>query len=142
MKIGKTTVIYGGAEIRDPRNIAIGEHSIVGHRAILDGRSGLVIGNNVNLSTGIWIWTMEHDPQSPDFATKGGPVTIEDYVWVSCRVVILPNVRIGRGAVVAAGAVVTKDIPPYVIVGGVPAKAIGRRNQDLRYQLSWYQPFF
>jgi acetyltransferase-like isoleucine patch superfamily enzyme len=90
----------------------------------------------------VWIWTLEHDPQSPAFATTGGPVVIEDYAWVSCRTVILPNVRIGRGAVVAAGAVVTRDVPDYAIVGGVPAKVIGERSRDLNYELSWYQPFF
>lgn len=142
MKIGSTTVIYGGAEIRAPWNIEIGEHSSIGHRAILDGREGLHIGENVNLSTGVWIWTLEHDPQSPCFAAKGGPVVIEDYAWISCRATVLPNVRIGQAAVVAAGAVVTHDVPPYSIVGGVPAKIIGQRNQDLRYQLSWYQHFF
>ena len=55
---------------------------------------------------------------------------------------VLPGVRIGRGAVVAAGTVVTKDVPPHAFVGGVPAKVIGERTQDLRYELNWYQPFF
>jgi maltose O-acetyltransferase len=142
MKIARTTVIYGGAEIRDAWNVTIGEHSIVGHRAILDGRRGLEIGKNVVLGTGVWIWTLEHDPQDPDFATKGGPVVIEDYAWISCRTVILPGVTIGEGAVVAAGAVVTQDVPSYTIVGGVPARVIGQRTRDLRYQSSWYQPFF
>ena len=63
---------------------------------------------------------MEHDPQSPDFAIRGGPVVIEDYAWIGGRAVILPGLRIGEGAVVATGAVVTKDVPPYTIVGGVP----------------------
>ena len=142
MNVGNTTVIYGGAEIRAPRNVWIGEHAIIGHHAILDGRLGLKIGKNVNLSSGVWIWTMEHDPQAPDFAAKGGEVVIEDFVWISCRAMILPGVRIGQGAVVAAGAVVVNDVPPYAIVGGVPAKVIGQRNKDLTYRLTWYQPFF
>jgi acetyltransferase-like isoleucine patch superfamily enzyme len=142
MQLDRTTVIYGGAEIRSPRQIRIGRHSIIGHHAILDGRNGLTIGENVNLGSGVWIWTMEHDPQDPQFATAGGPVCIEDYVWISCRVVVLPGVRIGRGAVVAAGAVVAQDVPPFAIVGGVPAKVIGQRNQNLSYTLAWYLPFF
>ena len=142
MSVGKTTVIYGGAEIRDPEKIAIGEHSVIGHYSILDGRCGIQIGENVNLSSGVWIWTMQHDLQDPAFGVQGGPVVIEDYAWLSCRTVVLPNVRIGRGAVVAAGAVVTKDVPPFAIVGGVPARVIGQRNTNLTYNLSGYQPFF
>ncbi len=90
---------------------------------------------------GVWIWTMEHDPQDPLYRVKGGPVIIEDYVWISCRVVILPGVTIGEGAVVAAGAVVTKDVAPYTIVGGVPAKEIGTRTKDLRYRLQFHKAF-
>ena len=90
--MGRTTVIYGGAEIRAPEKVTIGEHTIIGHHAILDGRSGLTIGSNVNLSTGVWIWTLQHDPQSPKFVLSGAPVVVEDYAWLSCRTVILPGV--------------------------------------------------
>ena len=142
VQIGRASFIYGGAEIRAPWGIQVGDHTSIGNHAILDGRMGLHIGNNVNLSTGVWIWTMQHDPQSPTFATTGAPVVIEDYAWVSCRVTILPGVTVGRGAVVAAGAVVTEDVPPYAIVGGVPARVIGERTRDLTYELDWHQPFF
>ena len=142
MRVCANTVIYGGAEVREPRKIKIGEHTNIGHGAVLDGRMGLTIGENVNLSSGVWIWTLQHDPQSPEFGAKGGPVMIEDYVWVSCRTTILPGVTIGRGAVVAAGAVVTKSVAPYTIVGGVPAKPIGCRTDNLTYVLGEYQPFW
>ncbi|MFC6639871.1 acyltransferase [Sulfitobacter sediminilitoris] len=66
---------------------------------------------------------------------------MEDYAWISCRVTILPNVRIGRGAVVAAGAVVTKDVPQFAIVAGVPAVVIGERERNLKYQLDFHKPF-
>jgi acetyltransferase-like isoleucine patch superfamily enzyme len=143
MRMASTAVVWGGAEIWDPDKITIGEHSVIGHAAILDARCGIEIGANVNLSAGVWIWTCQHDPQSGSFALDCGPVAIEDYAWVSCRTVILPNTRIGRGAVVAAGAVVTKDVPPFAIVGGVPAKVIGQRNQALSYRPSdWYMPLY
>ena len=142
MQIGDGSIIYGGAEIRAPWNIIIGQQTMVGHHAILDGRCGLTIGNNVNISTGVWFWTLQHDPQSPEFATVGGPITVEDHAWISCRAILLPGVRVGEGAVVAAGAVVTHPVDPFTIVGGVPAKKIGERNRDLRYQLTWHQPFF
>ncbi|MCX6031989.1 MAG: acyltransferase [Chloroflexi bacterium] len=140
LTIPRTSVIYSGAEIRAPYNVVIGEFTSIGHHAILDGRGGLTIGSNVNLSTGVWIWTNEHDAQDPDFKITSAPVAIEDYAWLSCRVVVLPGVIIGRGAVVAAGAVVTKDVEPFTIVAGVPAKPIGKRSPALRYCLSGYVP--
>ena len=77
IRMGKDVVIYGGVEIRNPRQLKIGENSIIGHRSILDARRGLTIGKNVNLSTGVWIWTLEHDYQDPHFGTKGGEVLIK-----------------------------------------------------------------
>ena len=141
VRMGNKVVIYGGAEIRSPRLLSIGDYSIVGHNAILDARKGLEIGRNANLSTGVWIWTLEHDPQDPDFKVKGGKVTIKDYAWLSCRTIILPGVTIGEGAIVAAGAVVTKDVPDYAIVSGIPATVTGTRTRNLRYQLGTHIPF-
>jgi acetyltransferase-like isoleucine patch superfamily enzyme len=135
MQLGRSSLIYMGGEIRYPQGITIGEGTTIGHRCTLDGRGGLTIGDNVNFSSEVMIWSAEHDLNDPDFKATQGAVVIEDYAWVSCRSVVLPGVTIGKGAVVAAGAVVTKSVEPYTIVGGVPAKPIGKRNQDLRYQL-------
>jgi acetyltransferase-like isoleucine patch superfamily enzyme len=135
LTIGRRAHIYGGMEIRDPRNIAIGEGSVIGLHATLDGREGIEIGRNVNLSSEVAIWTLEHDPQRPDFGAKGGPVIIGDRAWLSFRCTILPGITIGEGAVVAAGAVVTHDVAPFAIVAGVPARQIGERNPDLTYEL-------
>lgn len=135
MDIGKNVVIYGGFEIREPWNIHIGEGSIIGDNSILDGRNGIVIGSNVNLSTGVWIWTEQHDINDVFFESnnKGGMVVIEDRAWISSRVSILPNVVIKEGAVVAAGAVVSKTCEAFSVNGGVPAKSIGERNNNLKY---------
>jgi acetyltransferase-like isoleucine patch superfamily enzyme len=140
MRLGKGSVIYSGAEIRNPKSITIGDSTIIGHNAIIDGRHSVNIGRNVNFSTGVWIWTVQHDHRDPDFGDMGGPVTIDDYAWISCRTVILPGVHIGEGAVVAAGSVVTKDVAPYTVVGGIPAKVIGNRPKGLRYKLSAHPP--
>ena len=84
---------------------------------------------------------MEHDLNDDYHKAIWGNVIIEDYVWIASRVTILPNVHIGKGAVIAAGAVVTKDVPPMAIVVGVPARIIGTRKSKLKYQLN-YTPLF
>lgn len=143
MRIGKNVVIYGGFEIRSPWNICIGEGSIIGDESKLDGRNEIVIGKHVNFSTGVWIWTEQHDFQSQSFACKGGKVEIGDRAWISARTIILPGRKIGGGSVVAAGAVVVKDTEPYGVYGGVPAKKIGERNQNLEYSFDGeHQHFF
>ena len=139
--IPRDSHVYGRLEVREPNSISIANHVSIGHDAILDGRGGITIGENVNISSEVAIWTMQHDPQSPTFATISEPVVIERYAWLSFRSIILPGVRIGEGAVVAAGAVVTKDVPPFSIVAGVPAKVIGTRTHDLQYVLDGSIPF-
>lgn len=133
MEIGEGSIIYMGLETRSPNHVSIGIDSSIGHNCVLDGRSGLKIGDHVNLSSEVMIWTLQHDMNDPGFKMSGGPVEIGDYAWVSARAIILPGRKVGRGAVVAAGAVVTKDVPDYAIVGGIPAKQIGARNPNLDY---------
>lgn len=133
-RIGSGNGFLIGVRFRNPRNISIGNNNIFNGDVLLDGRNGtLTIGNNVNIGPECMIWTLEHNPQDPDFADRPGNVTIDDYVWLGSRVIVLPGVHIGRGAVVAAGAVVTKDVAPMTIVGGVPAKQIGTRDTEPRY---------
>ena len=136
VKIHNTAILYGGFHIRKPSQISIGSGTVIGHGVTLDGRNKIRIGNNVNFSSDVMIWTMQHDYNDTKFKTSGGPVIIEDYAWVSVRAIILPNVTIGEGAVVAAGAIVTKDVLPFTIVGGIPAKKIGVRNENLAYSPS------
>lgn len=142
MKIGVDTVICNSCEIRSPEKISIGDNCAIGDQCVLDGRAGLAIGNNVNLSTAAWLWTNQHNPQDPDWGVKSAPIIIKDYAWVSSRASVLPGITIGEGAVVAAHAVVTKDVEPYTIVGGVPARKIGERRRDLRYKIVSGMPFW
>jgi acetyltransferase-like isoleucine patch superfamily enzyme len=141
MKIAHSAWIYSRCEVRAPSGITIGANSIVGIDGILDGRGGIVIGRNVNLSSEVAIWTAEHDANHPLFQMRLEPVVIEDYAWLSFRATVLPGVTVAKGAVVAAGSVVTKDVPSYTIVGGVPAKVIGTRVDDLRYTPAKPAPF-
>lgn len=140
--VGKKTNFLMGLEFRNPKNISIGENSVVNKKVLLDGRGGkLVIGNNVDIAQETNIWTLEHDVHDDFHKDSGGDVFIEDYVWIASRVTILPGVRIGKGAIVASNAVVTKDVEPMSIVGGVPAKKIGVRKSALKYQLFYKPPF-
>lgn len=124
------------------RNVIIGDHCIVNSRTLLDGRIGrLIIGNNVDIARETNIFTLEHNPNSENHDLRPGDVIIEDYVWIASRVTILPGVRIGRGAVVASNSVVTKDVEPMAIVAGIPARKIGERKSELKYNLNYF-PYF
>jgi maltose O-acetyltransferase len=121
--------------------IQIGHTSNINPDCMFDSRGGkIIIGNYVDIAPEVNIWTLEHDLQNPDFVSTGGNVEIRDFAWVANRAIILPGVVIGKGAVVAAGAVVTKNIPDWAIVGGVPAKVIGQRNPDQNPRKP-YKPF-
>jgi maltose O-acetyltransferase len=136
VRLGAETYLLMDCEIRNGRAISIGRHCVFNRGVLLDGRGGrLVIGDNVDVGQETNIWTLTHDPHDDHHAALGADVAIEDYAWIASRVTVLPGVRIGRGAVVAAGAVVTHDVPPMTIVAGVPAKPIGARRSRLDYTL-------
>ena len=128
VKIGKGSRIHMGCRFFDPKGVTINEDSIIGDHAFLDGRKKITIGSHVDIATQVMIYNCQHDIQSESFGPEGGPIVIEDYVFIGPRVILLPGVTIGKGAVVAAGAVVTKDVAPFSVVGGVPATVIGQRN--------------
>ena len=134
MKISGTVHMW--ARFYNPANIEIGNDTIIGDHAFLDGRAKLKIGSHVDIASEVMIYNSEHELTAEDFTATLAPVKIEDYVFIGPRVIILPGVKIGRGAVVAAGAVVTKDVPDFAVVGGVPAQIIGERsNKNLKYRL-------
>ena len=115
-----------------------GGGNIIGDNAIFDGRRGIVIGNNVNISSNVSIWTLQHDHRDPQFncAPEGGKVTIGDRAWLGCNVIVLPGVTIGEGAVCCAGCVVTKDVEPYSVAAGIPAKKVNERPRNLVYEFN------
>lgn len=142
MKVERSATLYQWRDLRQPRGIEIGRGSIVGLWATIDGRRGVKIGEHVNMSSEVALWTAQHDPQDRWFGVRGGPIVVEDYAWISFRATVLPGVRIGRGAVVAANAVVTRDVEEYTIVGGMPAEVIGQRSRDLEYEFTGGGPWF
>ena len=141
IRVGPQSAIHWRTRFYAPGGIRIGHNTIIGYDAFLDGRYTVTIGDNVNIGGEVSIFTAQHDPSDPAFGMVGGPVVIEDYVYVGSRVTILPNVTVGRGAVAATGAVVTKDVAPFDIVGGVPARKIGERQRHLEYTLNFHMPF-
>lgn len=145
--IGKGSTVHMGTRFYNPHNIEIGNDSIIGEFAVLDGRALLRIGNHVDIASEVMIYNSEHNIHAEHFAADSGviesPVIIEDYVFIGPRAILLPGITIGKGAVIGAGAIVTKDVEPFAIVGGVPAKVIGERKmKDLHYMLGrarWFR---
>ena len=87
------------------------------------------------------IITADHDIQAANFAGRSMKIDIGDFAFIGINATILPGIRIGKGAVISAGAVVTKDVDEFTIVGGVPGKKIGERSKSLNYSCKWFPPF-
>lgn len=116
-----------------PNKVEIGNDVLINSDTKIGGQCGIKIGNGVLIGYNVNLVSQNHEYANPDIPIRkqgyyGGPLTIEDDVWLGANVVVLPNIRIGKGAIVGANAVVTKDVAPYAIVGGVPAKTIKSRK--------------
>ena len=132
-KIGHNVHIYPGVRFFIPKGIEIGNNVSISSYVIITSAGTVKIGNNVLIGYGAKIISANHKiPENRGVIFGSGhivaPVIIEDGVWIGANVVVLPGIKIGEGAVVAAGAVVTKDIEPFAIVGGIPAKVIKNRD--------------
>lgn len=139
VKMGKNVTIHFRAELRAPEKLSLGDGSIIGDNAILDARRGLTIGRNVNLSSNVSIFTLQHDHRDPYFGLPSEDkvklsVEIDDRVWLGANVIVLPGVHIGEGAVCCAGCVVTKDVEPFAVVAGIPARKVNERPRNLKYE--------
>lgn len=135
-KMGKHVELCRKIEFTSPQNVYIGNYCTINKDVLLDGRGGkIIIGNCVDIAQEVRIWTLQHDYNDSDYKAIGGDVVIKDYVWLASRCTILPGITIGKGAVVATGAIVTKDVPDYAIVAGIPAKKINTRSVNLYYKL-------
>jgi acetyltransferase-like isoleucine patch superfamily enzyme len=143
--MGAYVWFWGPGEIRRI-GVRIGRCSHIGRNCTIDARSPLTIGDNVALSPEVMILAGTHDVNDPEFSdSEVGPwaVSIGDHVWIGTRAMIMPGVTVGRGAVVAAGSIVTKDVAPLAIVAGVPAKPIGMRDAAATvYELDAPLPLF
>ncbi len=125
-KIGDS-LIYRSVKIYAPWNLTIGDYSCIGNRVELYNKDALTIGDDVVVSQDAYICTASHDVSSEVMALKTKPITIGNRAWVCARAIVLPGVTFGEGAIVAAGAVATKDVAPWMVVGGNPATTIKKR---------------
>jgi len=135
-KIGEKSYIHNAKFFHFGR-LEVGNNSTINGGCYLDNRFKITIGNNVSIAHDTKIYTLGHDIDDKDFKAKGAEVTIEDYVCIFSNVLIMPGVKIGKGAVIFPGSIVTKNVNEYDVVGGNPAKFIKKRNQNLEYQLNY-----
>ena len=129
VKMSKNVKFVGSFTIRNHKGLNIKDGVSIGPGVLLDARKGLTIGENAVIAYQAIIWTWNHDYNDIHFCGKGAPVSIGAYSWICSRSIVLPGVTIGEGAVVASGAIVTKDVPSYTIVAGIPARVIGKREK-------------
>ena len=130
-RCGREVNIRPGVYFGTGRHISIGDRSMIGEDAIVSSADEVVIGDDVMMGPQVMIYTANHGMavgatmrQQPSVTS---PVRIGNDVWIGARAILLPGIEIGDGAVVAAGAVVTRDVPPFAIVAGVPARVIRTR---------------
>ncbi len=123
-ELGKYSDISPATYIKYPERLKIGIRSSIGRNGFIDASGDIEIGNYVMISHMVSINSITHPTNPPYNRTITKKVIIEDGVWIGAQTIILEGVHIGQGAIIAAGAVVTKDVEPWTIVGGVPAKEI------------------
>lgn len=118
--------------VKFPRLVSMGNDVSINRGAEfycgLRGRSRIHIGSNVRIAPNVRFHAAGHDPDMPDFPEMDADIFIEDDCWIGAGALVLQGVRVGRGAVVAAGSVVSRDIPPYCIAAGVPARTLRARS--------------
>lgn len=130
VRIGPRSMVQGpllitGSGDNPCLDVAIGTYSLISGALHCDVGAPIRIGDRVRIGHNVSLLTVDHEVGSGDMrsgATKCGPIEIGDGAWVASHVMVLPGVRIGAGAIVAAGAVVTRDVPDNTLVAGVPAR--------------------
>jgi acetyltransferase-like isoleucine patch superfamily enzyme len=128
-EIGKNVHLMSNVTIMSPQNVTIGNSTLINTGTKIGGQNGIKIGSYVLIGYNVTIVSENHAYHNPLLPIKeqgyfGGPIVIEDDVWIGANAVILPNIKIGRGAIIGANAVVSKNVQPFSIVGGIPAKHI------------------
>jgi putative colanic acid biosynthesis acetyltransferase WcaF len=141
-KISPSAKILMHTRILGLWNVEIGDRVVINQYCLLDGRRHkVIIKHDTDIGPYTRIWTSGHKPDSDTHELYGGDVIILDHVWIASGVTILPDVTIGRGAVVGAASLVHKSVDEFHIVAGNPIHFIRRRNNALEYRLT-FNPYF
>jgi len=140
LRMGRSN-LHRSVFLLSPWHIRVGDNVNIQMNCFLDGRGGLTIGNNVDLTPGVRILTEGHDVDSPGYDTVKKSVVIHDHVVVGSWALIMPGVTLGEGAVVGAGSVVTRSVEPYTVVAGNPAVKKRDRRREIGYRLDYRRPF-
>lgn len=135
--LGDKSYIHSGVKFFGTENVYIGNNSTVNFDCFLDNRFPIYIGDNVSIAHNSKIYTMGHDIDDPLFSHKGASVHIDDYVCIFSNSIVMPGIKIGKGAVILPGSIVVKDVDEYTVVGGNPASFIKNRNPNLSYKLNY-----
>lgn len=131
--IGEGTFILHNFQVRNPKSISIGKGCFINYDCFIQGSGRVIIGDDVYIGPGVAIFSENHNYKKANKKIKEQGITlkkviIEDDVWIGARATILAGVHLKYGCVVGAGAVVTKSFPKFSVIGGVPAKIIGKRK--------------
>ena len=126
--VGQFCAVYPTVKVYAPWNLTIGDYVCIGPRVELYCKDKIIMGDKVIVSQGAYLCTASHDVSSPVMKLVTKPMRIEDNAWVAAKVTILPGVTIGEGSVVGACAVVAKDVPPWSVAVGNPARVVGKRE--------------
>jgi acetyltransferase-like isoleucine patch superfamily enzyme len=136
----RTNGIMLGTRIWSAGGLSVGEDTVINRECRIEALGGIRVGTSVNISHAVRLQTGSHNIYSNDFEAVYKPIAIGDYAWICEAATIIGGVSIGEGAVVMAGAVVTRDVAPWTIVGGVPARSVGVRPKVV-YRLNWRPDF-
>jgi putative colanic acid biosynthesis acetyltransferase WcaF len=141
-QLGAGSAVFWGTTVFNARDLVLGDRTVVSFRCVLDARGGLRFGEDVVVASDVQLITGGHDIDHPGFAPFFRAVEVGDRVWLASRTTVLAGVRLGTGAVVAAGAVVAKDVPDFTVVAGVPARPVRERSQQLDYRIGGHPRFY
>ena len=133
--MGKDVYMMKGCQIMSPQKVSIGNNVFINEYTKIGGQNNVTIGDYALIGYNVTIVTANYKYQDTSIPIQkqgfyGSAIEIGEDVWLGANVVVLPGVKIGKGSIVGANAVVTRDVKPYSIVGGIPAKFIKFRNDN------------